>query len=126
MLNGRVLPMAEMRFERWPAGKPRIVGYDAKWQEESAGWNGTVRVFGVEQAEPALATALRAACEKVWSLFGLSGFARVDFRVGEDGIPQILEINANPCITPDAGFAAAAAEAGMSYAEVIEALVLAA
>jgi D-alanine-D-alanine ligase len=126
MLDGRVLPMAEMRFERWPEGKPRIVGYDAKWQEESPGWNGTVRSFGVEQAEPVLAGALKGACERVWALFGLSGFARVDFRVGADGVPQILEINANPCITPDAGFAAAATRAGMSYAELVEALVLAA
>ena len=73
-----------------------------------------------------LAAALRAACEQVWALFGLAGFARVDFRVDESGTPFILEINPNPCITPDAGFAAAAAQAGMSYDEVIEALVLAA
>jgi D-alanine-D-alanine ligase len=126
LLPGRVLPMAEMRFERWPEGKPRIVGYDAKWREDSAGWNGTVRHFGVEQEEPELAIALKQACEKVWSLFGLTGFARVDFRVDENGLPLILEINANPCITPDAGFAAAAAEAGMNYGDVIEALVTAA
>ncbi len=126
ILNGRVLPMAEMRFERWPVGKPRIVGYDAKWEEDSSGWNGTVRHFGVEREEPELAAALRRACEKVWPLFGLTGFARVDFRIDENGMPLILEINANPCITPDAGFAAAAAEAGLSYGELIEALVLAA
>lgn len=126
MLDGQVLPMAEMRFERWPAAKPRIVGYDAKWEEDSPGWNGTVRAFGVEQKEPALAAALRGACERAWSLFGLAGFARIDFRVDAAGTPLILEINANPCITPDAGFAAAAAEAGMSYGEVVEALVRAA
>jgi D-alanine-D-alanine ligase len=111
MLDGRVLPMAEMRFERWPDGKPRIVGYDAKWQQDSIGWNGTMRAFGVEREEPALAACLRKACERAWALFGLTGFARVDLRVDEEGVPQILEINANPCITPDAGFAAAAAEA---------------
>ena len=122
----RVLPMAEMRFEGWPEGKPRIVGYDAKWEEDSAGWNGTVRMFGIEQHEPGLAEALRAACEHVWKLFGLSGFARVDFRVGEDGVPLILEINTNPCISPDAGFAAAAAEAGLSYEALIEEITLAA
>ena len=61
VLDGRVLPMAEMRFEHWPEGKPRIVGYDAKWQEDSAGWNGTVRHFGVEREEPALAAALKQA-----------------------------------------------------------------
>jgi D-alanine-D-alanine ligase len=125
ILDGRVLPMAEMRFERWPDGKPRIVGYDAKWEEDSEGWNGTVRVFGVEQHEPRLATRLRTACEQVWKLFGLSGFARVDFRVGADGVPLILEINTNPCISPDAGFAAAAAEAGLSYEALIETITFA-
>ena len=34
---------------------------------------------------------------------------RVDFRVDERGRPWILEINANPCLSPDAGFAAALA-----------------
>jgi D-alanine-D-alanine ligase len=122
----RVLPMAEMRFEQWPAGKPRIVGYGAKWEEDSSGWNGTVRAFGVERAEPELAVRLKSACERVWDLFGLSGFARVDFRVTDEGTPLILEINTNPCISPDAGFAAAAAEAGLSYDALIEEIVKAA
>jgi len=126
VLDGRVLPMAEMRFEQWPAGKPRIVGYDAKWEEDSSGWRGTVRAFGVERDEPQLAAKLKAACEQVWKLFALSGFARVDFRVGEDGVPLILEINTNPCISPDAGFAAAGEEAGMDYGTLIEAIVKAA
>ena len=123
VLDGRVLPMAEMRFEQWPAGKPRIVGYDAKWEEDSSGWRGTVRAFGVERDEPELAAKLKAACEQVWKLFALSGFARVDFRVGDDGVPLILEVNTNPCISPDAGFAAAAQEAGMDYGTLIEAIV---
>jgi len=126
VLDGRILPMAEMRFERWPEGKPRIVGYDAKWEEDSTGWNGTVRAFGVEKNEPRLAEQLRAACEAAWRLFDLSGFARVDFRVDEEGRPLILEINTNPCISPDAGFAAAAAAAGLSYEALIEAIVEAA
>ncbi|HWF65350.1 MAG TPA: hypothetical protein VN685_12115, partial [Rhizomicrobium sp.] len=126
VLDGRVLPMAEMRFEHWPEGKPRIVGYDAKWEEDSTGWNGTVRAFGVETEEPSLAEALKTACEKVWDLFGLTGFARIDFRVDRGGTPLILEVNTNPCISPDAGFAAAAAEAGMSYEALIEAIVEAA
>jgi D-alanine-D-alanine ligase len=121
-----VLPMAEMRFEHWPQSKPRIVGYDAKWEEGSSGWQGTVRAFGVERDEPELAAKLKSAGERVWALFELTGFARVDFRVGPGGEPQILEINANPGIAPDAGFAAAAAEAGLSYPELIEAIVQAA
>jgi D-alanine-D-alanine ligase len=121
----RIMPLAEMRFENWPEGKPRIVGYGAKWEEGSSGWRHTVRHFGLEREEPELAAAIRAACETVWGIFDLYGFVRVDFRV-VDGVPYILETNANPGIAPDAGFAAAAAEAGMSYADLIEAIVQAA
>jgi D-alanine-D-alanine ligase len=48
---------------------------------------------------------------------------RVDFRVTADGSPLILEINTNPCISPDAGFAAAAAEAGMEYPALVAAIL---
>ena len=121
-----VFPMAEMRFESWPANKPRIVGYDAKWDEQSSASLRTVRAFGVETTEPRLAEKLRKACEQVWALFDLSGFVRVDFRVTAAGEPLILEINTNPCISPDAGFAAAAAEAGLSYEALIARIVEAA
>ncbi|HWY61482.1 MAG TPA: ATP-grasp domain-containing protein [Rhizomicrobium sp.] len=122
----RILPMAEMTFDHWPEGKPRIVGYGAKWDEDSSGYRRTVRRFGVETDEPELAEKLKTACEKVWRLFGLTGFVRVDFRVTEKGDPLILEINVNPCISPDAGFAAAAAEAGMDYDSLVEEIVKAA
>jgi D-alanine-D-alanine ligase len=121
----RILPMAEMTFADWPQAKPRIVGYGAKWDEASSGYRHTVRRFGVEKDEPELAAKLKNACGKVWNLFHLRGFVRVDFRV-RDGEPLILEINVNPCISPDAGFAAAAEAAGMAYDDLIEAIVKAA
>ena len=121
----RILPMAEMTFADWPEGKPQIVGYGAKWDEVSTGYTHTVRRFGVEQDEPELAAKLKAACEKTWELFGLTGFVRVDFRV-KNGEPLVLEINVNPCISPDAGFAAAAQAAGMDYDTLIEEIVKAA
>jgi D-alanine-D-alanine ligase len=121
----RILPMAEMTFADWPEGKPRIVGYGAKWDEASSGYRHTVRRFGVEKTEPELAAKLKNACEKVWNLFHLTGFVRVDLRV-RDGEPLILEINVNPCISPDAGFAAAAEAAGMAYDDLIEEIVKAA
>ncbi len=45
----------------------------------------------------------------------LAGYARVDFRVDREGHPWILEVNANPCLSPDAGFLAAAQEAGIFF-----------
>jgi D-alanine-D-alanine ligase len=58
-----------------------------------------------------------------WRLFGLGGYARVDFRVDSSGRPWILEINANPCLSPDAGFLAAAGRAGLDATRVVERIV---
>jgi D-alanine-D-alanine ligase len=118
-----VLPMAEILFEHWGEGRPRIVGYDAKWSPESAAYTGTPRRFGLERNEPDLAARLKELALACWRLFGLSGYARVDFRVDGDGRPWILEVNVNPCLTPDAGFAAAALEAGLSYPRLIGEIV---
>jgi len=56
---------------------------------------------------------------RCWDLFGLHGYARVDLRVDEKNRPWVLEVNANPCLSPDAGFAAALAEAGISFTEAV-------
>lgn len=118
-----VLPMAEMMFVGWPVERPRIVGYTAKWDDKSFESVKTVRRFGVEYREPALARELRFLCEECWGLFSCRGTARIDFRVDMDGRPLILEINPNPGIAPDAGLIVAAGEAGMSYADLIEGIV---
>ena len=60
---------------------------------------------------------------RCWRLFKLSGYARVDFRVDSGNRPWVLEINANPCLSPDSGFFAAAARAGLSFREVVKRIV---
>jgi len=122
----RVLPMAEMTFAQWPAGRPKIVGYTAKWDDASFESTRTVRAFAVEEREPQLAGDLRSLAERAWLLFKLRGTARVDFRVDAGGRAWILEINPNPGIAPDAGLVAAAERAGLSYADLIEKIVRAA
>jgi len=122
--NGlQILPMAEMVFESWPAHRRRIVGYTAKWSEGSLEAIRTVRHFGVEAQEPLLAARLKQICLRSWELFDLTGYARLDFRLTPDGDPLVLEINTNPGIAPDAGFAAAVARAGMSYDEMIARII---
>ena len=124
--NLRVLPVAEMCFSGWTADRPKIVGYAAKWDDASEDAVKTVRAFGVEKDQPALDRRLRALAMEAWRLFGLAGYARVDFRVDETGAPIILEINPNPCLEHGAGYAAAAREAGYTYDALIEQIVHAA
>ena len=111
----RILPLAEMTFQEWQPGRVKIVGYRAKWDDDSFESTRTVRAFGLEHSEPGLAAELRALARQTWNLLGVNGYARIDFRVDEKGRPTILEVNPNPCLSPDAGFAAAAARAGLNY-----------
>lgn len=119
----RVLPLAEMDFTGFPEGRARIVDYAAKWREDSAEYRNTNRSFIDEAAEPALAGALRDAALKVWRLFDLGGWARVDFRVADDGTPHVIDVNVNPDISHDAGLAMAALRAGISYPRLIDGIV---
>lgn len=114
-----VLPLAEITFVGYDDGRPRIVDYAAKWDDESFEGRNTVRVFPDLAQESPLRAALRQTALRCWSLFGLHGHARVDFRADAAGTPWVLEVNANPCISPDAGFAAAVARAGLSYAAAV-------
>jgi len=110
-----VLPPAEIDFTFLPPNSSPIVGYAAKWDENSAEYVGTPRRFDFSEADGPLIGELQQLCRDCWKLFGLNGYARVDFRVDDHGRPWVLEINVNPCLSPDAGFAAALEVAGLSY-----------
>jgi D-alanine-D-alanine ligase len=118
-----VLPVAEIEFEDYPPGMPRIVSYEAKWQPESFAYTHTVRRFPSEAAEAPLLAEARRLALAAWRVCGLSGYGRVDLRLDEHGVPHVLEVNANPCLAADAGFMAAAEEAGLSASEVISRLL---
>ena len=118
-----VLPAAEICFVDFAPGKPRMVGYKAKWDEDSIEYQNTERSFDFSDTDAPLLAELERLSLACWRVFELRGYARVDFRVDSEGQPWILEININPCLSPDAGFAAAVARSGLSYAQAIERIV---
>jgi len=124
-LDGKpvVLPHAEILFTGFPEGARRMVGYRAKWDEDSLEYRNTVRSFEFSGADSAMLDELSGISMACWELFGLRGYARVDFRVDETGGPWVLEVNINPCISPDGGFIAAAAMAGLGYDGAVSAIL---
>ena len=119
----QVLPPAEIQFQSYPEGKPRIVDYAAKWESGSSEFAQTPRRFDFPDGDRELLEHLRDLALRCWRLFRLRGYARVDFRVDLEGRPWVLEVNTNPCLSPDAGFLAAAAQAGLSPTEVVRRIV---
>jgi len=118
-----ILPPAEIRFIDYPAGKPRLVGYKAKWESGSFEYGGTLRAFDFPSSDGALLDRLGKVSRTCWRLFDLRGYARVDFRVDAEGRPWVLEVNTNPCISPDAGFMAAAERTGLGIEDVVRRIV---
>jgi D-alanine-D-alanine ligase len=115
-----VLPVAEIVYDGFPEGMSRVLGFDAKWHEDSFAYVHTVRRFPDCPCDAALIARAGELARAAWRIFGLKGYARVDLRLDEAGEPHILEVNANPCLSADGGFMAAATKAGLSAREVVE------
>jgi D-alanine-D-alanine ligase len=107
--------VAEIDFSALAAGLWPIVGYQAKWVEESLEYVSTPRSFPTDEA----ALAASEVALKCFHLFGCRDYARVDIRLAADGTPYVLEVNANPCLSPGAGFAAALERAGITYEDFV-------
>lgn len=118
-----VLPPAEIIFDGYGPNKPRIVGFRAKWDESSYEYHHTRRCFDFPPGDQPLLEELKRTALRCWRLFGLRGYARVDFRVDGAGDISILEINANPCLSPDAGFFAAVERSGGEYQDAVRRIV---
>lgn len=118
-----VMPAAEMVFHNYDDSMPRIVDFRAKWDEDSFEYKNTRREFPGEKLGKALSDRINDAALKCWQVFGLKGYARVDMRVDHNDIPYVIEVNANPCLSPGSGFPSATQAAGYSFAEVLDRIV---
>ena len=118
-----LLPPAEIVFDNFPPGMPRILDYRAKWDEQSFACRHTRRSFDFPPADGPLLARLKQLALACWRIFRLNGYARVDFRIDTTGAPWILEVNANPCLSPDAGFSAALERAGIPFGEAVRRIV---
>jgi len=115
-----ILPIAEIDFSAFPPDLPRIVDYAAKWLPGSFEYGHTPNII------PAPLTAgqmrlIRDQALTAWRATGCRGYARVDFRMSGQGRPYILEVNANPDVSPEAGFAAALTAAKIPFTKFVEA-----
>jgi D-Ala-D-Ala ligase-like protein len=113
-----------------------------KQKQELTGSNGAVPASKTESGDPVVGLAVRiveiiaiqSTPRKTSSAslpkpdYGMRsgesrGYARFDFRVDPTGAPFLIDVNPNPFLAPDAGFAVSAAEAGLSYQHLIGRIV---
>jgi D-alanine-D-alanine ligase len=116
-----VLPASEITYSLSP-DTPQILTYDAKWETESLYYKGTQAVCPAK-INPQERRKIADTVMSVFKLIVYSGYARVDMRVDKDGNLNVIEVNPNPDISPDAGAALQAQAAGMNYTEFIGRIV---
>lgn len=116
-----ILPIAEVDFQQYGDDQFTIVDYAAKWHAESKEYKSTPPRFSRFNAE--LVEELNRVALNCWQTFGVTSCARVDVRVDKEGKPWVLELNVNPSLALEAGFAGAAAVAGLEYPSLIERIV---
>jgi len=120
--KAKVVAVAEIDFSAFPRGRARIVDYRAKWAPESFQFKNTPRILPAviteQQRKRIEAVALRA-----WHILGCRDYARIDSRLNEAGEPVLIELNPNPDISPDDGFAAGIEHAGFTYESFIQTIL---
>ena len=116
------LPIAEINFDAFGQGQPKIVCYRAKWQADTFEYANTPRVIPAKLS-PREEEDVRAVALAAWKALGCSDYIRVDLRLDAQGTPFILEVNPNPDISPEAGFACALEAAEIPFNEFVAALV---
>jgi D-alanine-D-alanine ligase len=102
-------------------GAPLIASDRAKWDPEYQ------RQLGLKTGPARLSKRMQAKLadlsKEIYRLLGMSGYARLDYRVTEDDNAYLLEANPNPQIAKDEDFALSAKHVGIEYPALIEQLI---
>ena len=119
-IPGREFTVPVLGEDALPVGeiipKNEIFDYESKYQP-----GGAQEIFPADLTGPQT-VAVQTLALKTHRALKLRGFSRVDFRLDEQGVFWCLEVNTLPGMTAASLFPKGAAAAGMSFAQVCDAL----
>jgi D-alanine-D-alanine ligase len=114
------LPITEEDYSVLPEGLPPICSYEAKWIPDSPYWN----IKSIPANIPQEVKDYVIECSvMLFNRLGCRDYARFDWRLDSEGNPRLLEVNPNPGWCWDGHLAKAAAYMGMSYPEMLRAIL---
>jgi D-alanine-D-alanine ligase len=116
------LPVWEMVFGSMPDSLAAIATRKVKWDKRYQEKYG-ITTHAAEDLPAPVVARLDKLSRRIYRALGLSGYARMDFRVTADGQVYVLEANANPNLEAAEDFAESARAAGVAYDELLERLM---
>jgi D-alanine-D-alanine ligase len=118
----QALPVWELFFTNMPEGARRIATDRVKWSVKYQ------KKYGIDSGPArdlpeAQAAAIQHLCKRAFRALELSGYARIDLRLEENGNVWVIEANPNPQIAKGEDFAASAEKIGLSYETVLQRII---
>jgi D-alanine-D-alanine ligase len=108
----------ELVMKNLPEGSLNIATGKAKWDVEYQ------KKIGLEtqpaKLEPQLKREFERLSKRIYRILGLSGYARIDYRLTDDGRLYVLEVNPNPQIAHNEDFADSAEHCGIKYEALMQ------
>jgi len=116
-VDGRELTVAVVGEEAYPiveiAPKSGFYDYEAKYTKGKTDYTCPAKL------PTELGRHVRELAVECCAVIGCRGVARVDFRLGEDDEPMVLEVNTVPGMTPTSLVPMAALAKGLSYDQLV-------
>jgi len=118
----QVFPPWELWFENLPQRSEAIQTSRVKWDDDYAERIGT-RTGPARTLPKDKVHEVEHIARRTYRALDLSGFARVDLRMDNDGRLYVIEANCNPDLTPGEDFPASAKAAGLDYAQLLQRII---
>lgn len=112
------LPILEADYSKLPSNKPKILGYESKWDPDSPYW--TQISYQKAKLEESTERALIDASIALFQRLKCRDYARFDFRMDDKEKVKLLEVNPNPGWCWDGKMALMAQFGGISYEKLLE------
>lgn len=123
--NGKdmvILPVKEILFGKEFENKPKVITYEAKWDTKSADYTGTTLMSCPAVLSKSENLEIEKAIRDSCVALKVQDYARFDIRL-KDGIPYVIDYNANPAIGSKDASGLPAKKFGLTYPEFIQAII---
>lgn len=119
----QVLPLSRAIFKDMPLGKWHIITNEMKISSQPLAEWGIALQRPPKNIDKKLETLITEIALDTYNILECRDYGRVELRVGQDGNPYVLELNANPPLVPSSSISGVAQLAGLSYEELLEKII---
>lgn len=113
------LPLVQLDYSAIDDYHNKIYSYDAKFNEKAVEYH-SIKAVLVLDMDKDLEEKIKKVAIDAYIKTGCSGYARIDTRVSADGIPYVLDVNANPDVSViGSEFLMSASGVGFDYGDTV-------